>query len=437
MERIVLFLVLGAFLSGSLFTLNIQQNTRDADDALNRYQYKQLARQAAHAGLEHTVGLLAMAANSPWSTSASAYDLPSTDYGLGTYEVDVQPVGTGTDTVDVYVLGIHGPDSIRVDARYERAMDIGGIPPAFRSMILTNEVIQLSGNITISSIDPSHNANIHTNGQLQTNGNAFIVEGYGSYSDPAGNQTRQADNFVPRTDYNGEESNVLQVPEMVLPEARLEPTHPDVTWVDTLLNVTYGSSGNTLEVIDIQQKIYNPATGLCTRGQIPPDRCYRDGQPVLGTVEPFVWWVEGNVSLQNVQINGNVVLYADGLCNANGSVSAGDGFIIRDDVIGGVTPPTPQPGNQTRLMLRTPGNINIHGNDQITASIWADGEITFHGTPDFVGNILSPQANFEGNGDFELVYAAPSRLITTPGLSNIAPIGPRLIAYAEWDEEHL
>ncbi|PEN11381.1 hypothetical protein CRI94_15190 [Longibacter salinarum] len=432
MERIVLFLVLGAFFSGSLYALNVETNAKDADEALNRYQYKELAREAATAGLRRTVGHLASDAHGSWASSATAYDLSSTPYGSGSYEVDVQPVGATGDTVDVYVLGINGPDSIRIDARYERALDTGGIPPAFRSVILTNDVIQLSGNIHISSLDPNYNANIHTNGTLSTNGNAFEVQGYGSYSDPNGNATNQEDNFVPGVDYNGEESNVIQVPEISIPDAVLEPTHPDVTWVDTLVNLDYGAAGNTVQVIDIQDKVYNATNGLCTTGKIPASKCYDNGSPVLGTTEPFVWWVAGNVQLQNVQIDGYTVLYADGQYDVNGTVADGDGMIIKDDIIGGLSPE-----NQTTLMLRTPGDINVYGNDQIVASIWANGEVTFHGTPDLTGNILSPQANFEGNGTFNLMYAAPSTLITSPGYSNIDPVGPILIGYAEWDEEHL
>ena len=433
MERIVLFLVLGAFLTGSMYTLNVESNTRDADDALQRYQYKELARDAALAGLRRTVASLARNAHTPWSGHAS-YDLGRTPYGDGAYEVDVQTVAGQADTVDVYVLGIFGPDSIRIDARYERAQDLGGVPPAFRSVILTEDLLQVRGNITITTLDPGLNANIHTNDELRTNGNSFIVEGYGTYANAS--STSQPDNFQPRVDYNGPESNVLQVPEITLPDARLDSNDADVHWVDTDNwpdLVLEPDPGFPTAVLNIQDEIYGPG-GFCTDGRIPPSVCWQDGNPVLGDTQAFVWWVAGNIDMTNVQVQGNVVLYADGYRTINGTPDAapGAGLLLEDDIAGEINA-----DDQTQLMLRTAGEAHIRGNDRVIGSIWANGDVTFYGTPDFYGNVLTPEARFEGLGDFTLTYAAPSTLITTPGYRNDDPIGPVLIGYAEWDEEYL
>ena len=131
MERIVLFLVLGAFLTGSMYAYNIQRNATDADAALWSYQYQELARDAALAGLDRTVAALARDAHAPWP-SPSTYSLSSTAHGTGFYEVSVQSVGGSTDTLDVYVTGINGPDTMRIDARYRRAPDDHETPSSER-----------------------------------------------------------------------------------------------------------------------------------------------------------------------------------------------------------------------------------------------------------------------------------------------------------------
>lgn len=419
MERIVLFLVLGAFLTGSLYMLTVQSNALDADQALSTYQYQELAREAALTGLNNTVRKLANDSHGPWST-ASTYRQTSTPFGSGgSYEVDVRAVGATGDTVDVYVTGIFGPDTMRIDARYKRAMDTEGIPPAFRSVILTDSLIQMSGNITITTLDSDFNANIHTNGEIQTNGNAFLVEGYGTYSDPNGGVTNQPDNFVPKVDFNGDESNVVQIPEISIPDATM-PFPPQPSEIHHISLIEYEYNGSSTVPLNVDGLLYGTSstTGWCYDGTIAASHCFENGQEVLGKTKAFVWATTGSVKLKNVQIDGNVVLYGQA------------GIVIKDDVIGGLT----SPGQETMLMLRTPGAVDIYGNDQIRASIWANGQVTFHGTPDLTGNILSPYAQFASFGNFTLTYAAPSSIITKPGYSNIDPVGPVLISYAEWDD---
>ncbi len=433
MERIVLFLVLGAFLTGSYFTMSVERNTLDADQALNDYHHKKLSREVAVAGLRTTVRKLAEASDSPWTT-ASSFSATSTPHSGGTYEVDVRVIGTG-DTVDVYVLGTYGPDTTRIDARYERAFDTEGVPPAFRSVILTDDLLQISGNITVTTLDANLNANVHTNGTLSTNGNAFVVEGYGSYSDPNGNQTTQADNFQPSPDYNGSESNVVQIPPVQIPDATLEKTHADVTYAwnqpDYIQTTNNNNAPIAINVIQMGDTYCsNPASAPTGFVVAHCGDANGDGLNDLGRTKAFVLWAERSVQLKNVHITGNAVFYAH---NQNTTGVPGVMGIEIDRVVRGEL----NSDNETMTMLRTPGNINVHGNDEIRASIWANGEVTFHGTPTMTGNILSPTANFEGNGNFALTYAAPSSIITDPGYQNITPVGPVLIGYAEWDEETL
>lgn len=428
MERIVLFLALAAFLTGSIVMLNMEQNSAGADGALTEYQSKAFARQAAHAGLRTTVRQLARASDAPW-TAPTSFNLSNTSYEVGSYEVTLQSVGPTGDTVDVFATGIYDEDTVYVDARYKRAFDLEGTPPAFRSVILTDQLLQISGNIHISTLDPTLNANVHTNGSLSTNGNAFLVEGYGSYS--GSGHTNQPDNFQPKVDYNGAESNVLEIPAIDIPDASLDSSHADVSYIEPAQNLVNVSNQNHNPIqIDVRTK----ADNLCATGEIPPSKCTDadgDGLIDLGRSKAFVWWVSGTIDLQNVEIAGNAVLYADANRMANGGTpTSGDGIEVDRRVVG-----TLSDEDETQLMLRTPGSIDVYGNDEIVATMWTNDQATFHGTPDMIGGILSPEAHFSGHGNFNLTYAAPSSVITDPGDTNLYPVGPVLIAYAEWDEE--
>jgi len=220
MERIVLFLVLGAFLTGSMYAYNIQRNATDADAALWSYQYQELARDAALAGLDRTVAALARDAHAPWP-SPSTYSASSTAHGSGFYEVSVQSVGGSTDTVDVYVTGINGPDTMRIDARYRRAPDDHETPPPFRTVLLADDLTLDGDDIVVRSNALNRNASIHVNETLNLDQFDLDVHGYGTFTTPGSDEFDVAD-FLPDIDYNGAEPNVLQIPEIPVPDAHMD-----------------------------------------------------------------------------------------------------------------------------------------------------------------------------------------------------------------------
>jgi hypothetical protein len=432
MERIVLFLVLGAFLTGSMYAYNVQENAKDADAALWSYQYQELARDAALAGLDRTEAALARDAHAPWG-SPGVYARGETPYGNGSYQVYVHGVGGSTDTMDVYVVGVHGPDTMRIEARYVRAMDDHETPPAFRAVMVADELELEGDDITVRSSASGRNASIHVNERLDNDAFDLDVHGYGTFS-ALGGDAFDVDDFLPNVDYNGAEPNVLQIPEIPVPSAQADSfsQHGVIPFTDPVFEFENTSGGVAFVSTD------SLVAENCTSGDLPPASCQLgpNGRYIVGNSVPLIYYVYGSIILEDVQIQGNLVMYArgDGVTGGNPAITV-RGVVQGDNVDG-----------TGRLLLRSPEAIRIDKDGATRASVWSNTriEITDAGsagslgtvTPGFVGTLLARDITFDLNSadDYDLTYLPPSPLVTAPGYQNDHPVGPRLIAYAEWDD---
>ena len=428
MERIVLFLVLGAFLTGTMYAYNVQQNTTDADAALWSYQYQELARDAALAGLDRTTAAMARDAHNPWP-SPGTYARGSTPHGAGSYEVYVYNVGASGDTIDVYVVGVHGPDTMRIEARYRRAPDDHETPPAFRAVMVADNLELDGDDITIRSGASGRNASLHVNERLDMGAFDLDVHGYGTFS-TAGGDAFDLNDFLPNVDYNGAEPNVLQIPEIPVPDADMDSLDAVLFHSGTLAFPPPPSGGIGIVSTD------SIVAENCTSGDLPPASCQlgEDGRYLVGNSVPLVWFVNGNINLENIQVAGNVVMYANG----NNGVS-GDPAITVEGIVQGANV-----DGTGRLMLRSPEPIRIDKDGTVRASVWSNTSIeitsasgsTTTPSPGLVGTLLARDIlfNLSSADDYDLTYLPPSPLVTAPGYRNDDPVGPELIAYAEWDD---
>lgn len=432
MERIVLFLVLGAFLTGSMYAYNVQENAKDADAALWSYQYQELARDAALAGLDRTVAELAQDAHAPWG-SPSVYARGETPHGNGSYQVYVHAVGGSNDTMDVYAVGVHGPDTMRIEARYLRSMDDHETPPAFRAVMVADNLELEGDDIIVRPSTADRNASIHVNERLDMDAFDLDVHGYGTFS-TLGGDSFDVNDFLPNVDYNGAEPNVLQIPNIPVPRARAD---------------SFSVNGVVAHTVSPFRFEENPSGGVafvstqslveehCTTGDLLPSSCQRgpDGRYIVGNSIPLIYYVYGTIVLEDVQIEGNLVMYATG----DGTGSGNPAITVRGVVQGGNVDGT------GRLLLRSPEPIHIDKDGAVRASVWSDSQIEIRDvgpsslgttTPGFAGTLLARTIEFNLNAgdDYDLTYLPPSPLITAPGYQNDHPVGPRLIAYAEWDD---
>lgn len=406
MGHFSIIVVAAGLLTISLVLVNARDATHAADQELAEHQYKSLARDAAVTGQHLTVRKLA-ADTDPWTTGAD-YEFTSTDFRSGSFEVDVTPVGTPLgDTVDVTATGTNGPQTQVIQARYAREYADGGIPPAFRNVITTDLYIQLKGTVNIRAINKTFNASIHTNGDLETYGNSFVVEGYGTYTGDA--YTNQEDNFTPNIDYNEDDPNVFWADSVRIPDIDLDAMRNKAT------TITPTPSNGDPYVVDGDA---TPVIDFADYGPGKPD-------------DPSIWYVEGPLNFVNrVEFKGYGVIVSEGdvLIDPKGE----DG-----GVMGGLA------GDETTSMVMTPGAINIAGNANLGEgdftngftkglTLYAGTEVEFQGTPFMVGGIVTPETHFKGGGTPEIIYAAPTETITDPGFEYIVPVGPVLIAYSEW-----
>lgn len=395
MAHTALYLIVGAALAGALLVLSMRGDTLDANEHLADYQHDVLARDPAVTGLHLTVRRLA-ADIGPWTNGAN-YSFSSTPFGSGSFSVTVMPVD-GADTVDVTAVGHNGPGTQIIDARYAREYADGGIPPAFRNAITTDNFLQLRGNVYIGALDDSLNASIHTNGTLETSGNSFTVEGYGTYTGSV--DTNQPDNFQPNIDYNGEdEPNVFWSDSVHIPPIDLDKLRASATLITT------GDAS-------LSNETRNFSSWATTLGK------------TAGTADnPFIWVVEGNLTLESMYFDGYGMIVAVGDLETKSNIVGGIDENL-ETMLGLFAAKDPNTGDG--------GNIDIRGNDQINATFYADGRVTMHGTPDLVGGIVAPDTHFQGRGNMSVTYASASETITDPGFEYIIPIGPVLIAYSEW-----
>ena len=470
-------LVIGTILIAGVMMLSMDSATSDADEELNEYHYKELARDAATTGLELIVRRLAAsnAALSWDATWAAANKFNTTPYSKGgSFRVEIDPVGDDPgevlppgvlfgDLVDVIARGFNGvtrdpqtgatkPISQVIYARYLREYADGGIPPAMRNVITADLDLWLRGNAMVLALNNSFNANIHSNGDLRTSGNSFLVEGYGTYTTSEsttaegnciiypGDPNPPDDNFCPNQEYNEVDLNVFWADSVHIPPI-------DVDGLRNLSQTTSGSyintpgvlpliiDGDAIPVIDFTLPGTWPWLGtydpVCTPGSCgTPDN-------------PFIMFVEGDIDFVNrVEFRGygNIVATGNVRVIPQGSGGGMFGQLVDDE---------------TTLLLATTQNINIGvgggnacmglGHSDLTnhcesiddsythgVSLYANGDVTYRGTTYLIGGILVDELSFTGGGTPKIIYASPTEDIIDPGFDFIIPIGPILIGYSEW-----
>ncbi len=444
-------IVIGAIIIAGVLLLGMESSTSGADDEVNTYHFDELARDAAVTGMQLTVRKLAVSqaagswkdgtllrfAKTPFRTGAFRTEVIPIDPRLGNNVPARNPVcaACSGDTVDVVARGFNGPGRQTVFARYVREYADGGIPPAFRNVITTDFYLQLRGNVQIRAINSNLNASIHTNGDLVTNGNSFLVEGYGTYTGVE--LTNQEDNFIPNIDYNGPEPNVFWADSVHIPLIDMAALRAQAATSGAIINTGDGSAfmidGNTTPTINFS------SPGSWPWGAPPYNFNYNctAGPGNCGTEEnPFIIVVEGPLSLSNrIRFQGYGVIAA-----------VGNVYITPLGNSGG---PTGQltPTQETKMMLASLGFIDIAGNAKLTdgpnyatcnppwqggVTLYAWQYVRFRGTPCLVGGIVAKETYFEGSGTPKITYASPTETITDPGFEFVIPIGPILVSYSEW-----
>lgn len=449
----VVILLLGVLLTGSMLGMSIRNDSRDADEELIDYEHRLLARDMATTGLSMTVRKLADSpAMGSW-TSGNYFNAAPYQSGTFTSDVTVRDPATGGtsgDTVDVVVRGVHGPGRHVVFARYARDKDDKGIPPAFRSAIVSDFYMQINGNMLIAAISKRLNASIHTNDDLTVKGNTFLVEGFGTYTGTVNLNNQASNNFIPNVDYNGPDPNYHWADSIKIPSidaARLKDTAQNKS--GTYIEMG-GPTGSPYQINNAVIDFTDPSSAFWTTNGLT----YTCTSGTCGTEQnPFVLFINGPADFLNtVQVVGNGVIIATGDMTI---ASQGSGGGIYGSLNG---------NQETTTLLATLGNMDVGvaggnaclgrgpasylGNDGNTYSnnhcqslnggfedgitLYSEKRVEFKGTPFIVGGVVAKEAHFNGGGNPWITYASANEGTLDAGFEYIVPIGPILIAYSEF-----
>ncbi len=423
------YLLAAAFVvTGSMILLSQHQNTNRADVDLGRIQMKQEARDAAVSGLNVTIRKLADE-QGPWDTP-SDFEAPLYQFGDrgATYETVVTIVDTAAgDTVDVVSTGTKvyttrrgaGRDTTHViEARIARGYIFGAIPPGFRSAIMSDNTLLIHGDFSVNALLPGQNADIHTNGTLDARGNSFLVEGMGTYTGSERVSRQQEDNFVPDNDWNGSASNVFQRDSIPLPE-----WHEDEFRTDAQARGYYTTDAMLVEGSALQSAS-PPITTIDQFAEqflgLPPGDYGTDPD------HPFLVMVDNELTFDGlIDLDGYVTWGSTGDIDVQ-THSPNDGLFMSYDL------DEPNKIATTNANIFTTGDIRVEGNATIIATLYSEGSITYLGGTHLIGGQVAKETTFQGGGTVDIDWVGPG-----PGIGEYfnpydEPIGPVIIAYAEW-----
>ncbi len=248
-----------------------------------------------------------------------------------------------------------------------KLMNTPAPPPFLRYAMASGRDLGLQGNIdVIDDNNPSWNANIHSNGNLSTTGNAYSVRGFGTYSQQLDSRHN---NFSPNVNPDSNPANAL-VPAITL------PTFNPTDFVSKATNITYGNL------------TISGSTSLGTKSN------------------PAIYYVNGNLDFRG-STSGYGIFIVTGNITFSGSVS--------------VNAFDPSGSN---LGFYAGGNIQANGNINLAGQMYAQGDIQANGNFTLVGS-MTARNNIQLSGNPTIRYRPANGELTKqfwPTSSNSRPL---------------
>jgi len=410
MGHYVFIIVAGFIVAGTVLSMGLRSDTRDAQQETARLLFKEEARDAALTGINLTLRRIVVDEGA-W-TGAAKYQLPETPYKRSRFQTWITPIGS--DTIDIESRGTKDYLDRRgspvdtthtVQVRIIRTQLSGGIPPAFKAAIITDKTMSIRGDFNVDSYDGVSNANIHANGTLETKGNSYLVEGYGTWTNNS--SIKSPENFQPPVDGNGDADNVFYGDSIFIPQIDMDLLRADAQ----TKGFYFGGDAD----------ISNDAIGFTSFG----DWAAALGYPaVVGTTpdQPFIVFSEGSISF-----TGNTNMAGFGAF-----VSVGDVRINAQTQVNGTIGVNEEGHPISQMGIFTTGsNLTINGGADITATIYSSGYTKFNGTASVTGGaVLNEVAKFTGT--FNLTWAGFNEGFLPYFGGTVDIFGPTIAAWAEW-----
>lgn len=422
MGQYTVIIVLSAILLGGVILFNARSSTSAASTELTAYQSDRIAREASQVALRDVVREL-NARPEAWTSTLSAaqaeFDIPATTYALAddietTYSVTLTEMYLGTPTnpadPDRVRLRVDGtfdswsettqsvePTDYVVEAVYERGWVDVNVPGGFRDAIMSDQLVDVRGNIQISG-------DIHSNDEISSSGGSFDVFGTGTYT---GSESANDAQFT---------GGVAERDSIVIPDVTIPPSSSDKSFAANHTLTDANDPAGTL-----------PAGWYGVTGK--------------GTeADPYILYVNGDLGISgDVRLLGHIRIYVNGEVTINGNSS-----------LSSVTAPTPDP-NQDVSVAEAWAEANLP--EGITIGIYANGDVTMSGTmfiaatvytygavrytggghKMMVGGIIAHEP-LDVRGNAKVYYKEGADSVYDPGIPRQVPDGIRLVAYREWAE---
>ncbi len=299
-----------------------------------------------------------------------AYDVSITRDGdlVSVVSVGTVPLADGseaTHTVEAtfeYKIAWRGPSA---DDALPEFLEFGTI---------AEDDISLQGNVQACVFNPSTaacdngtlelNHNIHSNGELTVGGNSGNWKGFGSSVVASSSQPGKLNNWFNPNHNPGAAPDYAQASYVNLPD-----------WSDP----TY-----------FQNEILGKMWVDHSTGDVSLNGTLDMG----GTREdPFVWHVNGNLTTNNVTIDGYMIFLVDGDLNFSGNALVGEsGYSEKDE---------------SSVAYYSTGNAVIAGNRQVWGQVFTSGHISNGGAQVYGTVTSSGTASFSGNPDVRYRMASP------------------------------
>ena len=367
MGRMLIFLVIGMGGLFSIGTLNMNHsNARLVNTTIEKYEKTQ-ARNIAASGIELALSKLNL--DTTWT---GVNNLSIAD---GTLTVTVAattskyPGGPNMSLIGMKVItstGTENNQTVTISSVLKLA-STPSVPNFLTYAIASGNNLQLQGSVNIrDNYNSTWNANVHSNGDLQTSGNAYSVRGFGTYS----KQISSAHNrFVPNVNPNSDPVNAKIAPITL-------PTFNPNDYKSIATNV----SNSSLTI---------------------------NGSTTLGTKSnPVIYYVNGNLTFR-------------------GSTTGYGIFIVTGNITfnGNVTVNTSDPDGST-LGFYAGGNIQSSGNINLAGQMYASGNIQTEGNFTLVGS-MTARKDVQLAGNPTILYKPASVALTDqfwPSSTNSRPI---------------
>ncbi|MCH7639495.1 MAG: hypothetical protein IH855_08545 [Bacteroidetes bacterium] len=378
--------VLGFVLIGGAYFASTQLQMHETNRGVAADEYAVLARSVAIAGTERAMQHLA---SSFTNESFEGY------FDQGTYDVVVTVSGTTATIISEGSVTASGNHQVTRTVRIVIQPVTSAVPPGFEYGLLVGGDLGIGGSGNILSIGVTDstgatlNASVHTNSDLDVDGESANVAGFGSYS---GSIDAPHGDVVFDPNYNPDGDPVIAYSEPVL-----------IPILDPLqLANEFG--------IDVNVETDMPGSWSASGKW----NCDLSGTlPGGSAADPLVIYCPGSMRLEDLLVEGYAIFIGEAETMIKG--------LVHSDVS------TYPDGETSSLAIYSVGDILMSGSDEVWAQLFTNGTLKFHGEVVIYGSLIT-SGSLDLRGGATIHYRPTAEVLV---MRRELLAGFRMVAYSE------